>query len=388
MSQKIGILINTLGGGGAERIVFLLAQKFLFDGYPTDIILFNQEDMKYEFNNICSLEVFPNPKFTHRAFNFFLKIYRLYKLKKDKKYDVVISFLGASNFYNVITSTKNTRVIVGVRSYEELSMFDKGILFSIILHFANYIVAVSDGITNRISTQNPNCKNKIFTIKNPAVVRVSNSTKVVNQIRLHYDLITIGRLDYQKCQWLIIYAIKILNNSYDLNLKMCILGEGPLLNELRSLVFDLGLEENIDFIGFSHNVGSYLQNSKLFVLTSSSEGFPNSILDAITLGIPVIATDCDTGPREILNPEGVNLYDNDRYFVENKYGLLTIPPTTTKDIYISLVENEALIEQLVEKIKLMILEDDIRKHYSGKSINRSKDFDIDKIAKQYYDLFI
>ena len=98
---------------------------------------------------------------------------------------------------------------------------------------------------------------------------------------------------------ILINSLSVVNQMYDAQL--IIIGEGPEKQILKNLVKKLNLEENVHFLGFRDDVMKWMINADIFVTASQVEGSPNSLIEAICLGIPSIATDCPTGPREILN---------------------------------------------------------------------------------------
>ena len=78
------------------------------------------------------------------------------------------------------------------------------------------------------------------------------------------------------------------------------MGQGPLEEKLRNLVKKLNLEDKIVFLGFQSNPYLYIKNAKFMVLSSEFEGLGMVILESLALNTPVVSTDCDSGPREIL----------------------------------------------------------------------------------------
>jgi glycosyltransferase involved in cell wall biosynthesis len=111
-------------------------------------------------------------------------------------------------------------------------------------------------------------------------------------------LISIGRLDDQKQFDLLIRVFANIAPIYQ-NWSLTIAGEGPLRHDLEQLVLSLGLVDRIKFPGRITNIGNELANADIFVLTSKYEGFPNALLEAMLLGLPCVAFDCPSGPREI-----------------------------------------------------------------------------------------
>lgn len=109
----------------------------------------------------------------------------------------------------------------------------------------------------------------------------------------------IGRLTQQKQFAVLIGAFAVLRQNVDC--RLAILGEGEDRNALEGLVRDLGLTESVALLGFVKNPFSYLLRSSLFVLSSAWEALPTVLIESLWLGVPVVATDCPSGPDEILH---------------------------------------------------------------------------------------
>ena len=113
---------------------------------------------------------------------------------------------------------------------------------------------------------------------------------------------THGRLIADKGHWQLIRAFaEVRRTNHDL--RLVILGQGPLEADLRRLCRDLAVQDEVFFPGFQPNPMPWLVKAHLFVLSSLREGLPGSLLEAMALGVPVVATDCRSGPRELLAPE-------------------------------------------------------------------------------------
>jgi len=107
-----------------------------------------------------------------------------------------------------------------------------------------------------------------------------------------------GRLVHQKDFATLIRAFALLRSR--IRARLVILGEGPLRGELESLAQQLGVDEDVRFIGFVLNPFVYMKRAAVFVLPSLHEGFPNVLAEAMAVGTPVVATNCPSGPDEIL----------------------------------------------------------------------------------------
>jgi glycosyltransferase involved in cell wall biosynthesis len=120
-----------------------------------------------------------------------------------------------------------------------------------------------------------------------------------------YDLVGIGRLVTQKDYRTMIKAVHELKKRGWTQIRLAIIGEGFKESSLRKQVRDLGLEQHVFFLGFTANPFSYLKRAKMLLSSSLYEGFSNVIIESLVLGIPVVATDCPSGNREVIQP-GIN----------------------------------------------------------------------------------
>lgn len=111
-------------------------------------------------------------------------------------------------------------------------------------------------------------------------------------------ILGVGRLAAQKDFPTLITAFKKLRASVDA--RLLILGEGPDRQDLENLVKTAGLSDHVALPGFVDNPFSFMASSALFTLSSVREGLPTVLIEALAAGVPVVATDCESGPREIL----------------------------------------------------------------------------------------
>lgn len=115
-------------------------------------------------------------------------------------------------------------------------------------------------------------------------------------------LLAVGRLDVQKgFDWLI-ESFSVLAKKYP-NWDLVILGEGPLRTTLEGQVRTAGLGERVFLPGRAGNVVEWYERADLYVMSSRFEGFPNTLVEAMAHGLPVVSFDCDTGPRDIMRHE-------------------------------------------------------------------------------------
>ncbi|MDF1526208.1 MAG: glycosyltransferase [bacterium] len=173
-----------------------------------------------------------------------------------------------------------------------------------ILSKADSLVAVSQGVAQDISGITGIPLEKIRVIRNPVItpeLKDLATAPVDHEWLLQKNtpvLLGIGRLGRQKNFEFLVKAFNEMRSRIDC--RLIILGEGRRRSSLEKLVSRLGLNEYVELPGFVVNPFAYLARSDLFVLSSLWEGSPNVLAEALALGIPVVSTDCDSGPHEIL----------------------------------------------------------------------------------------
>lgn len=168
---------------------------------------------------------------------------------------------------------------------------------------ASIVVCVSDAVRESLKFLSPKLSKKTIRIYNPVfdssmielADRESNPFRELNGI----NAVAVGRLNIQKDYVTMIHSVKKII-QHKPNFLLHILGNGELLNELRSLANDLEVENHIYFHGFVPNPYPYLKHADLFLMSSLWEGLPNAMIEALALGTQVVSTDCIAGPREIL----------------------------------------------------------------------------------------
>lgn len=167
-------------------------------------------------------------------------------------------------------------------------------------------------------------------------------------------IVAVGRLTKQKRFDIAIQSFFHLHQNYNIDANLLILGDGELRPQLEQQVQSLNLQERVFLPGFVENPHAYIKRSQVFLLSSDYEGLPRVLIEALALACPVVATDCPSGPNEIL--EG------------GKWGLLTpvANPEAIADALAQVLQNSELAQKL-----------------SHASLQRAKAFDTQAITQQY-----
>jgi glycosyltransferase involved in cell wall biosynthesis len=397
-AKQVCFLLNSLAGGGAEAVAVRLSEHI-----PIAKFILIEKDVKYQPNKeiifLSKHSIKTNPIF--KTLSIPLYAYRL--SKKIEHNSIILSFLERANFVNIVSKFfKKNIAIISVRT--NLQTGRTGIkslnnyLVKVLYPKADLIVAVSHGVKQSLINLGLE-EEKIKVIYNPYPIdeireSAKESLEAHEQIFKHPVLITAGRLTKPKGQWYLLRIFKALKEKHK-DLKLVILGEGELKEYLVKLSQELGLKtyvwdrdklsESFDvyFLGFQKNPFKFMARAKLFVFPSLWEGFPNALVEAMACGVPVVSSDCRSGPREILAPDTDFNYQTQKPdFAE--YGIL-MPVFEVK----YKTANEPLEEREIMWVKTIdkLLEDEsLRKHYSEKAKQRAEDFRIEKIVQDWKEI--
>jgi len=226
------------------------------------------------------------------------------ELKKSNKKNTIVMSLQGSSLAIIVTKFLGFKIIV--RNAEDAlssTFFAENKFQSLIIlflkiilyNFSDKIISNSRGSGNSLKKIFIKEK-KIFPIYNPYLKRINKKSKT----KRYKYLLSIGRLTKQKDFDNLIIAFSYIKDQIP-NYKLIIIGDGHLKNELQNLVENLGLKKRIILTGWKNNLKKYYLNSKLFILNSVYEGFGNVLIDAINYDLPIITTNCKSGPNEIID---------------------------------------------------------------------------------------
>lgn len=388
--RNVLLLVNQLHTGGAQKVVANLSLN-LSDNYNVFLVIYNDTDrVVFDYSGELIKLSLPFAKNTHlnsfykRAVRFWSLIRQLRKIKQKHSIDVSISFMEASNIANLFSKRKE-RLILSVRSYLSHEFADHPrlrIFKSFIKRWynkADYTIVPSQLLKQDLVDNFGVPESKISIIYNFTDFQLVQKLSGEN-IPQHHEaifktgtvLINVGRLTNPKAQWLLIPVIAKLKKEF--NIKLMILGEGTLKEKIIETAHKAGLriyiegesdvasinDNDIFLIGFIKNPFPYLQRSKIFIKSSIYEGFPNVIIEAMTCALPIISSDCESGPREILSPfSDISRITNK--LEEGEYGIL-VPP------------GEKYPDAASEAVKALLTDPAKMNHYTIMSQKRSLDF--------------
>ncbi|MDD5213786.1 MAG: glycosyltransferase [Candidatus Gracilibacteria bacterium] len=379
--KTILIILYTLHRSrGTEKIATILGNNFIEIGYNVKYLTFYNSTDKFDFigEEFC-LNQRKSKNLFIEIINFFKISYKIAKYCRENNIDISFSHGEEANFHNIISKIffrNPSKIFIQIHSaVNALNKIQKYFIKKLYNYTDRIITIVKEEESNLINNYNIS-SSKIKTIYNP--VDIKNIESLKNEdLGEYYELfenkkftfINIARLSPEKNQEFLLNSFEIFNKKYK-NSQLIILGDGPLKENLNKQRETLESKENIHFLGNHKNPYKFLDKADCFVLTSNTEGLPGVILESLALGIPIISTDCKTGPKEILR-KTINNFGEISDLSLEEYGIL-IP-----------LNNENLCFEAMEKI---YLDKSLRENYKIKGLERSKYFQFDKIMKNWKEI--
>jgi GalNAc-alpha-(1->4)-GalNAc-alpha-(1->3)-diNAcBac-PP-undecaprenol alpha-1,4-N-acetyl-D-galactosaminyltransferase len=297
---KIAFVINSLNKGGAERVVSLLSTE-LSKKHDVFILLFDNS-ISYEYGGtIIDLKSASIPNKIGKIYNVVKRSYKLKKIFKKEKFDKIFAFMESSYLPSILTGFS---IIASVRNNP--NVYSRFITKNI-LSKAEKIVAVSSQIQMMLNNEF-NILNTT-TILNPIII--DNDYNIVEDLSKYQPyILSVGRFSKQKNFEMLINAYS--KSKTQRNVKLLILGEGENREKFENLIEKLDLPNKVLLLGQKDNIKDYYLQSDIYILSSSYEGFPNVLIEALSNGCACIATNCPTGPKEIIiNNENGILVENE-----------------------------------------------------------------------------
>lgn len=374
MKQKIMLIVPMLHQGGFERVCVTTA-RLLEPYFEVYIVIFDSKDIAYDIKglNVIDLHMGVGKDIVHKVWNVIKRSWAVRKLKRKLDIEIAYSFGPTANMVNVF-SGRTAKRWVGIRSYMDMGNERKIKLFA---KTADKVLCCSKMIEEELR-EKYGCR-KAVTLYNPLDVADLQNKAKEEEIRLPWEslehtIISMGREDDVKGFWHLIKSFSLVQKEIP-DAKLVIIGDGDF-EEYRVLAKELGVAEQVYFTGVKKNPFPYLATAEAYVLSSYNEGFPNALIEAMALGVPAIATDCMTGPREILMQEYVSekkeITEGGSKVVYGDYGVLIPNMSPEKNLNAGEIWQEERI--LAEEILRMLNDDGYREKYKKAALLRAGDF--------------
>lgn len=361
--KKIMLIVPMLHQGGFERVCVATA-RLLEPYYDVYIVLFDSKDIAYDIKglHVIDLHLGVKDSIIGKMLNVAKRSLAVRRLKCSLGVDIAYSFGPTANMVNVF-SGKSAKIWVGIRSYMDMGNPRKINLFC---QKADRVVCCSEKIREEI-LEKYRCE-KAVTLYNPLDVAQVRKLAAEEEPKLPWQeaghiIVSMGREDDVKGFWHLMKAFSLVKKKVA-DARLMIIGDGDF-EEYRELAKDLNVAESVYFTGVKRNPFPYLNAAQVYALTSYHEGFPNALIEAMALGVPVIATDCMTGPKEILQKGN------------EVCGILIPNMSPNKNLNAGEISEEE--ERLAAQLERMMTDGEYRKGYEEAAVKRAYDF-----SNEYY----
>lgn len=296
--KKLLFYINAIHHGGAERVMVNLANEFSRKGYKVILVTSFRDKEEYTLDKTVCRESLEGTELVQSSLK--KNISRTAKLRKiceRERPDVVVSFMAEANFRAILaTRLLGIRTVISVRNdpRREYPDFAYKAAAKILYPMASGYVFQTEDAKNHFS-RSIRGKSKII------LNHVDEKFYKTNYEGERKDIVTVGRLEKQKNHKLLMDSFAKISGDFPED-NLVIYGDGSLRKSLAEYAAALGLGKRIIFKGAAMGIQDKIKDAKLFVLSSDYEGLPNAVMEAMTLGIPAVSTDCPCGgPRLLIN---------------------------------------------------------------------------------------
>ncbi len=367
----IVFVINSIGYGGAERALANILGRHAREGWEAHLVTLDDD---------ADARAMPAWLTRHRLDargGFLRSVWQLARLLRRLKPDLCVSLLVRANLCTVLTGrfAAGGRVIICERMhltshlegrYRGWRLAAAKLLPRLIYRHADAALGVSSGVSADLVARHGVPPVKSATIFNPYdLERIRQDGAAPASIALPASFaVAVGRLTAAKNMALLIEAFL----DADLPHALIILGDGEERGALEALIRSRGAEGRVLLPGYLDNPFSVMSRARFYVSASRNEGFPNAMVEAMALGAPVVASDCPSGPAEILaEVEAIATTG----MVAGRFGLL-VPVDDRESLTAAMIRMD---------------EPATRDHYAAQARLRAADFGLEAVASLYWSFF-
>ncbi|MEM6320972.1 MAG: glycosyltransferase, partial [Bacteroidota bacterium] len=299
--------------------------------------------------------------------------FRLFKYLETEKIDTLLSFDTIPNLMSCLIPylSRKIKIIARVSSLPSVrfsqNKLKNGIYRLLIKQLypkAHQIIGNTHSIQADLR-KNFGLNNNISVLYNPIDLSSIAIKKVSNLPKRTFTFLQVANFYSVKNHQLSIQAFAQIAH---LNCQLCFVGKGSMETTIKATVERLGLHEKVHFLGYQPNPHQFMATADCLLLTSDYEGLPNVLIEALACHLPIISTDCPSGPREILAPNTDFHHQITDDIEIAEYGILTP------------VGNAALLAKAMQR---MMTDDALGQQYRAKARKRAEDFAVEKIVAQY-----
>lgn len=339
MAKKVSFFIDSLGGGGAERVVSVLTNELIKRGYKVDILMLRKVEIPYKLSNQANLYYADDMPVTTKYGILVRKIFDIWSYFRKRFYIPFLRRLGNTTYpkWNETSFYFYAKYALPYREYlkknKDCTAFGLLIRSNISLLQAAKGTKVRTVFCERNNPVRPDMPKNIIKIRDrlyphcqAAIFQTEeerqyytklkcNTAVILNPIKENlpnrytgerkHEIVNFCRLNKQKNIPLLIDAFELLHQDYP-DYKLRIYGKGEEKEALIKYVIDKKLEAAVSFEDFATDIHERVADASIFAFTSDYEGLSNSMIEAMGIGLPCVCTECAGGGAKMMIEDHIN----------------------------------------------------------------------------------
>jgi len=307
LSRRVAVFIPSMHGGGAERAMLVFCRELVELGLKVDLLTVRLEGPLSQLipSGVSVIDL----KSRRTTLALPKLVAYLRKTRPAALYSTIMNANVVAAMARVLSGSQIPTIVRESNAplSSPKSTMSRWVTYKVapfLYQFANGIIAVSQGVADELGVMAPRIKDRIRVIPTPVVsedVLKQGDVPVDHPWFIQHDkpiILSAARLERHKGFFTLLGAFAELRDKKDA--RLAILGQGSMREQIQDEIARLGLQEHATLLGFAHNPFAYMSKADAFVLASEFEGLPNVLVQAMAFGTPIVATDCKSGPAEIL----------------------------------------------------------------------------------------
>ena len=404
--RKLMLISPMLHQGGFERVCVTTA-RLLQTYFDVTIVIFDSANIAYDVEGLSIIDIQMGVRKgkLQKILNIIRRSRKVRKLKKEMQPEIAYSFGPTANMVNAFSRTGKEKVWLGLRNYTDVEEETK---MRLLVKKADLIVCCSKDIEKSIKTKYKFNNTAVLynlydadTIRKEAAASdpplpFAEELKEAGRLQqepgqLRY-LVSMGRDDPMKGFWHMIKAFKLVHDQIP-EARLILMGAGTF-QKYKTLAEQLKITNVIYFAGMRRDPYALLKYGEVYLLTSANEGFPNALVEAMTLSLAPVSTNCLTGPAEILVRNGDTASLNDQFAEKQKekethviygdYGIVV--PEMQKEENLDPADITEEERNLADTVIGLLQDERLLQSYRQAAARRAGDFTYEKYLEQFLKL--
>lgn len=404
--RKLMLISPMLHQGGFERVCVTTA-RLLQPYFDVTIVIFDSANIAYDVEGLSIIDIQMGVRKgkLQKILNIIRRARKVRKLKKEMQPEIAYSFGPTANMVNAFSKTGKEKVWLGLRNYTDVEEETK---MRLLVKKADLIVCCSKDIEKSVKIKYKFNNTAVLynlydvdTIRKEAAASdpplpFAEELKEAGRLQqepgqLRY-LVSMGRDDPMKGFWHMIKAFKLVHDQIP-EARLILMGAGTF-QKYKTLAEQLKITDAIYFAGMRRDPYALLKYGEVYLLTSANEGFPNALVEAMTLSLAPVSTNCLTGPAEILVRNGDTASLNDQFAEKQKeketpviygdYGIVV--PEMQKEENLDPADITEEERNLADTVIGLLQDERLLQSYRQAAARRAGDFTYEKYLEQFLKL--